>query len=152
MRMFGIFFSTTMLIWLVVISVPTGFAVATFTYSKGYSYLLDDPKACVNCHIMDEEYHAWGKSTHRHVASCNDCHTPDNFALKYLSKAVNGWNHGYAFTTGDFKYPIQIKDFNKDITNKACLKCHNSMTDHMFIDKSKPINCLHCHSKVGHDL
>ncbi|MGH7821889.1 MAG: NapC/NirT family cytochrome c, partial [Candidatus Binatia bacterium] len=48
----------------------------TFVYAKGYAYLTDDPGACANCHVMEEQHSAWMKSSHRAVAVCNDCHTP----------------------------------------------------------------------------
>ncbi|MBE2216221.1 MAG: NapC/NirT family cytochrome c, partial [Opitutaceae bacterium] len=47
----------------------------TFIYAKGYSYLVNDPAACANCHVMEEQYSGWMKSSHRAVATCNDCHT-----------------------------------------------------------------------------
>lgn len=60
------------------ISVAVGLAVGlggfTFVYAKGASYLQNDPAACVNCHIMSDQYTAWNKSSHRSVAVCNDCH------------------------------------------------------------------------------
>src|SRR3990167_9787853 len=53
-----------------------GFAVYTFVYARGYSYLTDDPRACANCHVMNDQYAGWVKAPHRSVAVCNDCHTP----------------------------------------------------------------------------
>ena len=44
----------------------------TFIYAKGYSYLTNDPAACANCHVMEDHYRAWMKSSHRAVAACND--------------------------------------------------------------------------------
>jgi len=74
----------------------------TFLYAKGYSYVTNDPAACANCHIMEDHYRAWMKSSHRAVAVCNDCHTPPGFVSKYTTKAINGFNHSLAFTTGRF--------------------------------------------------
>lgn len=63
----------------------------TFVYAKGASYLTNDPKACANCHVMQDYYDAWIKSSHRAVAVCNDCHAPhDNMVRKYYVKADNG--------------------------------------------------------------
>ena len=58
----------------------------TFLYAKGWSYFTNDPAACANCHVMREHYNAWIKSSHRAVATCNDCHTPHNFFGKYYSR------------------------------------------------------------------
>ncbi|MGH8065172.1 MAG: NapC/NirT family cytochrome c [Candidatus Entotheonellia bacterium] len=74
----------------------------TFLYAKGSSYLTDNPAACANCHIMREHYDGWVKSSHRAVAVCNDCHTPEGFMPKYITKASNGFWHSFAFTTGRF--------------------------------------------------
>lgn len=146
---FWCFFTLTSIFWILTISIPSGFVISTFTYSKGYSYLLDDPNACVNCHVMQDQYNSWQASVHGKVAVCNDCHTPNNFVGKYLSKAINGWHHGSAFTTGNFNFPIRIKEFNKNITNQSCFKCHDQMTSHI---NTQDNNCLHCHSQVGHHL
>ncbi|MFX3828794.1 NapC/NirT family cytochrome c, partial [Streptococcus suis] len=58
----------------------------TFVYGQGFSYLSNDPKACVNCHIMREQYDGWSRSSHHAVATCNDCHTPHALIPKYASK------------------------------------------------------------------
>jgi cytochrome c nitrite reductase small subunit len=38
---------------------------------------------------MNEQYEGWMKSSHRAVATCNDCHMPSNFLGKYATKASN---------------------------------------------------------------
>src|SRR5574339_304554 len=86
-----------------------GVGAFTFVYAKGGSYLTNDPKACVNCHIMQEQYDGWIKSSHRSVAVCNDCHTPHAFLSKYATKGLDGYHHSLAFTSGEFHEPIQIK-------------------------------------------
>src|SRR5688572_32577853 len=40
-----------------------------------------------------EHFDAWNKSSHRAVATCNDCHTPHNLVGKYTVKAKNGFWH-----------------------------------------------------------
>ena len=40
------------------LGVPAGIGVFTFVYAKGFSYLSTDPRACVNCHIMNPQYDA----------------------------------------------------------------------------------------------
>src|SRR5687767_15805560 len=74
----------------VVLTVALGLAVGvgtyTFVYARGYSYMTDNPEACANCHIMQEQFSAWVKSSHRSVAVCNDCHTPPAFVAKYMTK------------------------------------------------------------------
>src|SRR5687768_9185592 len=97
----------------------------TFIYARGYSYVTNDPAACANCHVMQDHYRAWMKSSHRAVAVCNDCHTPPGLVPKYLTKAENGFNHSLAFTTGRFPEPLRITARNRDVTERACRKCHD---------------------------
>ncbi len=35
-----------------------GLACYTFVYAKGYSYFLNDPSACANCHVMRDYFDA----------------------------------------------------------------------------------------------
>ena len=129
-----------------------GIGSATFYYAKGYSYLLDDPEVCKNCHIMNDEYSSWIKSSHRSVAVCNDCHTPKNFSGKWTIKALNGWNHSYAFTSGDYHNPIQINERNREITEENCRYCHNIFVSKLTFHETKDskIQCTACHTNVGH--
>jgi cytochrome c nitrite reductase small subunit len=124
----------------------------TLDYARGLSYLTDDPKACANCHVMQEFYDGWNRSSHKHAAVCNDCHTPhDNFVAKYAVKALNGFRHSSAFTLGNFPDPIRIVPFDRSITQHACLTCHADLTvaiSHR--DDPNPTDCLHCHAGVGH--
>lgn len=134
------------------IGLVLGVGSYTFIYGKGYSYLSDDPKACVNCHIMRDQYESWSRSSHHNVATCNSCHTPENVYLKYFNKMENGFWHSLKFTTGDFKDPIRIRGHNFDISMNACFKCHsglmNSTLHQEATDDGK--SCVHCHKAVGH--
>lgn len=65
-----------------VVGVFLGLSASTFTYAEGTSYLSNDPRACVNCHIMREQYDAWQKSLHHANATCNDCHVPHDLVGK----------------------------------------------------------------------
>lgn len=124
----------------------------TFLYAKGYSYLTNDPTACANCHVMQNHYSAWLKSSHRAVAVCNDCHTPPGLASKYAVKAINGFNHSLAFTTGRFPEPLRMTDMNVDVTEKACRKCHGAVVDAIEGPSGgrNRLSCIRCHSTVGH--
>ncbi len=62
----------------------------TASHAKGLSYLKDDPAACVNCHVMNDQYKSWQHSSHREWATCNECHMPHNLVGKYYRKALNG--------------------------------------------------------------
>ena len=134
-----------------VIGVAVGIGAFTFVYARGASYLTNDPAACVNCHVMREQYDGWGVSSHRAVAVCNDCHTPPGLLPKYLTKALNGFNHSLAFTTGRFHEPIEIGARNRAITEAACRHCHAELVQAIEGHASvSPIECLRCHDSVGH--
>jgi cytochrome c nitrite reductase small subunit len=130
-----------------------GIGLYTFGYAKGYSYMTDDPAACANCHVMQEQYDGWLKSSHRKVAVCNDCHTPHGFAPKYFTKALNGFNHSLAFTSGHFPDDIQITQRNYRVAEEACMKCHEEITDGIRAvrhGKNNTVTCIECHQSVGH--
>lgn len=124
----------------------------TFIYARGLSYMTDDPVACANCHVMNDQYRAWTRSSHRNVAVCNDCHTPNGLISKYLTKAENGYHHSLAFTTMSFHEPIQIKARNRAITEASCRKCHADITAALDGPHAKDgvTSCLRCHRDVGH--
>ena len=91
---------TSIVIVAVVLGAALGLGSYTFAYARGWVYMTDDPRACANCHVMNEQYDGWIKSSHRSVAVCNDCHVPH--ALRRPStatKASNGFWHSYYFTT-----------------------------------------------------
>jgi cytochrome c nitrite reductase small subunit len=138
----------------VALGIVTGVGGFTFVYASGASYMTNDPRACANCHVMQAHYDAWEKSSHRAVATCNDCHTPHNIVGKYVTKASNGYHHSLAFTTGRFHEPIQITPGNRSVTEGACRHCHEEIVQ--MIDRHAPngesMSCIRCHSSVGHRL
>ena len=134
------------------LGLTVGLGTFTFVYAKGGSYLSNDPKACANCHIMQDHLNGWFKSSHRSVATCNDCHTPSGLIPKYFTKAEHGFFHSFAFTTGEFHEPIQIKGRSLRVTENACRKCHQNVVHDMEAVKTyeTPISCVRCHADVGH--
>jgi cytochrome c nitrite reductase small subunit len=139
------------LILAVLAGVVIGIGGYTFIYAKGYSYLSDNPSACTNCHVMRGQYDGWVKSSHRNAATCNDCHTPHNFAGKYAVKARNGFFHSLYFTTGWFPDDIQITASSQRVTEQACRHCHSEITTAIDTHRDGAgISCIRCHSSVGH--
>lgn len=132
-----------------------GVGAYTFIYAQGASYLTNNPGACVNCHVMREQYDGWVKSSHRTVAVCNDCHTPPGPVSKYVTKAENGFWHSFAFTTGRFPDEIIITPRNHNVTERACRKCHEPVTSqidgpHAEKTPKDELSCIKCHRSVGH--
>lgn len=133
------------------VGIALGIGAFTFVYARGAAYLTNDPAACVNCHVMREQYDGWMASSHRDVAGCNDCHTEHSLVPKYLTKALNGFNHSLAFTTGWFHEPIEIGARNRAITEGTCRHCHAALARGIEGDTpAAPIACLRCHESVGH--
>ncbi|MBI2514159.1 MAG: cytochrome c nitrite reductase small subunit [Opitutae bacterium] len=136
-----------------VVGLFLGLGTYTFTYAHGLSYFSNDPKACMNCHVMREHFDGWQKSPHHAVATCNDCHTPHDFIRKYLTKAENGYWHSKGFTLQDFHEPIMIRPKNVAVLQENCVGCHQQIVDGINThpgDPQKMLDCLHCHRDVGH--
>ena len=138
----------------VMLGVCGGLGFFTFGYGGGHAYLGNDPAACANCHVMQSNYDSWLKSSHHSVATCNDCHLSHHPVGKWITKADNGFFHSLAFTTGDYKDPIQIKPRNSRVTQHACLYCHQELVDHMLPaeEGGDMLSCVQCHASVGHAL
>jgi len=136
----------------ITIGAVVGIGGYTFLYARGLSYLTNDPAACNNCHVMNQQFDGWVKSTHHAVAVCNDCHAPHDFFGKYATKALNGYLHSYAFTTGDFPEPIRITERNRAIAEENCRYCHSEMVARIdgAHQDDDPMACLQCHPGVGH--
>lgn len=125
----------------------------TFIYAKGYSYLSNDPAACANCHIMQEHYDSWVKSSHHEVAACNDCHVPHRLLEKYFVKARNGFNHSRAFTLQNFPEPIRITRANLEALQHNCIDCHSTIVSEIASHKDigrGEARCTQCHRSTGH--
>jgi cytochrome c nitrite reductase small subunit len=150
----------------ILVGLGAGLGMFTFGYARGYSYLTDDPAACANCHVMNEHYAAWLKSSHRAVATCNSCHTPHNPVGKYLSKGKNGFWHSFYFTTGNYPDPLRITEGNRRVTESTCRDCHAGIVDAIDgnaharaspaaglstrRERQDDVSCVRCHLYVGH--
>jgi cytochrome c nitrite reductase small subunit len=132
------------------IGAAIGLGLFTFWYAHGAAYLGNDPAACANCHVMRDHLAAWQKGSHHAVAVCNDCHAPPGGLAKYKVKAINGFNHSYAFTTGDFHEPIRITAANRRVTEAQCRRCHADMVRAM--GPAGEVSCIRCHESVGHRM
>jgi cytochrome c nitrite reductase small subunit len=135
------------------VGLAAGIGSYAFRYAEGLSYLQTDPRACVNCHIMQPQYDAWQKGSHRAVAVCVDCHLPHDFVPKYLAKTENGWRHGKKFTTQNFVEPIVVQAKGRAILQENCLRCHGELVHRMVTATSAgrdDVPCTHCHSGAGH--
>jgi cytochrome c nitrite reductase small subunit len=130
-----------------------GTGAFTARYAEGLSYLSNDPKACVNCHIMRDQYDGWQKASHHAVATCNDCHVPHETVPKYMVKAEDGIWHSKGFTLQDFHEPIRIRTSSANVLQLNCVTCHHDLVNDILGHDpagADATNCVHCHAAVGH--
>ena len=140
------------LVLCILVGTLLGTGAFTVRYAEGFSYLSNDPKACVNCHIMRDQYDGWQKASHHAVATCNDCHVPHAFVPKYLVKAENGFSHSKAFTLQDFPEPIHLRPVSLKILEKNCVHCHHDLVNDILGHDSTgadSTSCVRCHAAVG---
>ena len=139
-----------------------GSGLFTFFTAHGASYISNDPAACVNCHVMRNEFQDWQHATHHAVAVCNDCHLPhDTLVAELFVKASNGYHHSKAFTLMNFAEPIRIKPSNAKVLEANCLRCHGAITAEITAHGTLGVptdpergadlyGCVRCHLEVGH--
>ncbi|NOU60256.1 cytochrome c nitrite reductase small subunit [Marinifilum caeruleilacunae] len=127
--------------------------------SKAASYLSDAPETCVNCHVMAPQYATWNHSSHREVATCNDCHVPHNNVFnKYFFKAKDGLRHASMFALRMEPEVIFILDEGKEVVHNNCIRCHSQqLTDPKLATKvpnhahnTQDRVCWECHREVPH--
>ena len=138
----------------------TGLFLYSFYASRAYSYLSDDPKTCVNCHIMAPYYATWAHSSHGRDATCNDCHVPhNNIVNKYYFKAKDGLRHAAVFTMRKEAQALQTIDASSQVIMDNCIRCHTQLntefvtTGRMGFKDLKEMNgmaCWDCHRDVPH--
>jgi len=134
-----------------------GICIATADEAEATSYLSNDPKACVNCHIMRDEYEGWQHAPHHAVATCNDCHVPHDFLGRYLTKIEHGYRHSKAFTLQDFHEPIRMTASSARVVENNCLRCHAEFVSEITAGHGyqagndlAEVDCIRCHARVGH--
>jgi cytochrome c nitrite reductase small subunit len=137
-----------------------GLGAYTIYASEVFSYLSDDPVACINCHVMTPSYQSWSRSSHTNWTNCNDCHVPQNNILsKYYFKAKDGLYHSTVFTVGAESQTIRPRESSKDVIMENCIRCHlqlntefvkTGMITYSETKKGKGKPCWDCHTKVPH--
>lgn len=137
-----------------------GLAAYTIYMSRAWSYLSDDPSACVNCHVMAPQYASWYHSPHRGRANCNDCHVPHTSTFaKYAFKAKDGLYHSYVFTMREEPMAIRAKEASSGIIMDNCIRCHTTLNTALVktgtvcfrdTEEGKGKACWNCHRDVAH--
>ncbi|WP_163338818.1 cytochrome c nitrite reductase small subunit [Desulfopila sp. IMCC35008] len=140
-------------------------ALVMFIYlvnaSQALSYLSTDPKACINCHVMNTQYATWQHSSHGRSATCVECHLPRDTVLnKYMAKARDGWNHSVAFTMNSYGQNLIISEDGANRVQANCISCHARLTKVIVSNAEKyhdftgttqaERKCWECHRDVPH--
>lgn len=143
----------------IMLGILAGTGLLILRASNAHSYLSDDPKTCINCHVMYTQYASWTHSSHREVATCNDCHVPqDNFFRKYFFKAKDGMRHATIFTARAEPQVIQIKQAGANVVQENCIRCHRDLVEMVRAvqvtadnhDEGEGARCWDCHRETPH--
>ena len=139
------------------------FLVYMVFLSEMPSYLSKDPKACINCHVMNTQYATWQHSAHGVAGvTCVECHLPtDSFFEKYYAKTIDGWNHSVAFTMETYDPAMKISEYGAKRVQENCMSCHGSLASVITENADKYHNfeepyvengrkCWDCHKSVPH--
>lgn len=144
---------------IVAVGVLVGLVGILFHVSRASSYLSDAPETCVNCHVMAPQYATWAQSAHREVATCNDCHVPqDNVISHYAFKASDGLYHSTIFTLRLEPQVIRIREPGMRVVQDNCIRCH---IDNIHIvnlqrvsgddvEHEDGLRCVDCHRGTPH--
>ena len=145
---------------IIIIGAFVGLFIYTFFHSRAYSYLSDNPRTCVNCHLMSPYYATWSHSSHGRNTTCSDCHVPqDNIFSKYYFKAKDGLRHSTVFTMRAELTALQAIPASSQVIMNNCIRCHEQLnqefvnTGRMDFKEMKKNNghaCWDCHRDVPH--
>lgn len=145
-------------------SVITAFGVFGYVVnaSNMVSYLSEDPKVCINCHVMNTQYATWQHSSHRERATCVQCHLPQASTVdKMIAKARDGFNHSVAMTFRTYEHnTIRISEDASRRIQGSCISCHKELVSQMIesnksyqTDPDGPLverRCWDCHRLTSH--
>jgi len=144
---------------LIIVGILAGLFFFLFYISKAHSYLSDESKTCVNCHIMSPQYASWSHGSHRKYANCNDCHVPHNNVFnKYFFKAKDGMRHASMFALRLEPQVIFIHEAGQEVVHQNCIRCHSRLLLDPKLVSSVANQTLHatdrlcweCHREVPH--
>ncbi len=121
--------------------------------SRATSYLSDNAKTCMNCHVMTDAYISWQHSSHGLRASCNDCHVPHtSLPREYAFKAHDGLRHAAMFTLHMEPQSIKLSAGAVPVVQENCLRCHEERLSEVSACRyeKSDLRCWDCHREVPH--
>ena len=140
-----------------------GMLIYLVNISRAMSYLSEEPKVCINCHVMNTQYATWRHSAHFGRAKCIDCHLPAGHGLAtYIAKATDGLHHAQAFTFNQFSQRIVMSETGKKRVQANCIRCHAAVASTLISNRdrfhdftnnaqaSADTYCWSCHRDTPH--
>ena len=143
----------------IVLAIFTSLIFFAIYISNATSYISDDPKTCINCHVMFPQYASWQHSSHYRITNCNDCHVPhNNFISKYFFKASDGLRHATIFTLRNEPQVIEIRQAGINVVQDNCIRCHKDLVEMTSLvevtgenhNVVKGKRCWDCHRETPH--
>lgn len=139
---------------IIISGILSGLILLIIYVGNATSYLSDKPETCINCHVMYTQYASWRISSHARIATCNDCHVPqDNIFRKYFFKASDGLRHSTMFTFRLEPQVIRIKEAGINVVQENCKRCHSNLINHTQLitnESDKERKCWSCHEETPH--
>ncbi|MCL1861694.1 MAG: cytochrome c nitrite reductase small subunit [Proteobacteria bacterium] len=109
--------------------VAAGLGLYSMYTARIFSYLSDDPAACVNCHIMSAAYKSWERSSHSKWTNCKDCHVPQyNKLAGLLFEAKDGLHHAAVLLTNNVPTAPRPLAGAAKVIQSNCVRCHTQLT------------------------
>jgi predicted CXXCH cytochrome family protein len=115
-----------------------------------YDYTENDPKFCLNCHLMKDTFHSWETSVHKSI-NCHTCHH------------ANLYEKNMMFFKMIVERPTEVSDRAHDKTivpSEKCVTCHQKENlevsqvtrsqGHSLHWFKENIECASCHAFKGH--
>ncbi|MHB9025559.1 MAG: cytochrome c nitrite reductase small subunit [Armatimonadota bacterium] len=133
------------------LGIAAGIGILALRSSEFLSYLSDNPRTCINCHVMVPHYATWERSSHARVATCNDCHVPhESLASKYLFKVKDGMRHATIFTMRREPQVLRPSADAVHTIQQNCLRCHEGKLSQAMLLRAGGRRCVDCHRRVPH--
>ena len=150
--------------WKITAIILCGFIVGScalfFHFMRMHTYLGDAPATCINCHIMAPYYATWFHSSHARSTTCNDCHVPQENAIKkYFFKGKDGLKHTAAFVSFNEPQVIRAHNSSAKVIMNNCIRCHEQLNtefvstgriDYMMTKTGEGKACWDCHRNTVH--
>lgn len=134
--------------WLL-LAVPVILALAVFVRYE-FEHTSTNQYCGYTCHIMRPAYESSFHNVHREEmnVNCRDCHLPEeNLAETLVYKAYSGARDYYK-NTFDPPDVLRTTDWSRDIIQSNCIRCHQTVVEHINISGGKL--CFECHRGIPH--